>query len=139
VGIAQNLTYKMKMKPYMEYWKDILLHLSKPLPPWSATLLKGFWPSSNWRSNYAKASLSTIMDIDNTKDPIWFPYCGPKNMRPLTTYAPFRDLNVGDFMFVKLHDPNHIPLWTRRIDWHTPKLLEKFKCESKGENNKRNN
>jgi hypothetical protein len=29
VGIAQNLTYEMKMKLHMEYWEDILLHLSR--------------------------------------------------------------------------------------------------------------
>jgi hypothetical protein len=47
VGIAQSSTYEMKMKSYMEYWEYILLHLSRPLPSQSATLLEGFWPSSN--------------------------------------------------------------------------------------------
>ncbi len=60
----------------------------------------GGWPSSNWRSNYARASLSIVMDIVDPKDPIQVPYCEPKNMKPLTTYMPFRDLNVGDFVFV---------------------------------------
>ncbi len=32
VGIAQSVIYEMKFKPYVEYWEDILLHLSKPLP-----------------------------------------------------------------------------------------------------------
>jgi hypothetical protein len=54
VGIAQSSTYEVKMKPYVEYWKDILLHLSKPLPPQSTTLLEGFWPSSDWRFNYVR-------------------------------------------------------------------------------------
>jgi hypothetical protein len=60
----------MKMKLYVEYWEDILLHFSKPLPLQSTTLLEGFWPSSNWRCNYAKASLSTMMDVVDPKDPI---------------------------------------------------------------------
>jgi hypothetical protein len=47
VGIAQSSTYEMKMKPYVEYWEDVLLHLSRPLPPQSTTLLEGFWLSSN--------------------------------------------------------------------------------------------
>jgi hypothetical protein len=47
VGITQSLTYEMKMKLYVEYWEDILLHLSKPLPPQSVILLEGFWPSSD--------------------------------------------------------------------------------------------
>jgi len=42
VGIAQNATYEMKMKSYVEYWEDILLHLSRPLSRQSATLFEGF-------------------------------------------------------------------------------------------------
>jgi len=42
VGIVQSSTYEMKMKPYVEYWEDILLHLSRPLPPQSTTLLENF-------------------------------------------------------------------------------------------------
>ncbi len=48
VGIAQSVDYEMKMKLYVEYQEDILLHLSKPLLGQSSTLLKEFWPSSNW-------------------------------------------------------------------------------------------
>jgi hypothetical protein len=42
VGIVQNSTYEMKMKPYVEYWEDVLLHLSRPSLPQSKTLLEGF-------------------------------------------------------------------------------------------------
>jgi len=68
VEITQSLTYEMKMKSYMEYWEDILLHLSRTFPLKGATILEGFWPSTNWRSNFAKDSLSTIMDVANAKD-----------------------------------------------------------------------
>jgi hypothetical protein len=64
VGIVQSSTYEMKMKPYVEYWEDILLHLSTPLMPQSTIFLEGFWPLSNWKSNYVRASLSTVMDVD---------------------------------------------------------------------------
>jgi hypothetical protein len=60
----------MKMKLYVEYWEDILLYLSRPLPPQSTILLEGFWPSSNWRSNYVRVSLLTMMDIVDLEDPI---------------------------------------------------------------------
>jgi hypothetical protein len=50
VGIVQSSTYEMKML-YVEYWEDILLHLSRLLPPQNSTLLEGLWPSSNWRAN----------------------------------------------------------------------------------------
>jgi hypothetical protein len=42
VGIVQSFTYEMKMKLYIEYWEDILLHLSILLPFQSTTLLEGF-------------------------------------------------------------------------------------------------
>jgi hypothetical protein len=96
----------MKMKPYVEYWEDVLLHLSILLQLQSTTLLEGFWFSSNWRSNYVRASFLTMMDVVDTEDPIKIRYCGPKNMKALTTYTPFRDLNVGNFVLVRLHDPD---------------------------------
>jgi hypothetical protein len=46
------------------------------------------------------------MGIVDPKDLIRVLYWGPKNMRPLTTYMPFKDLNVGDFVFMKVQDPN---------------------------------
>jgi len=68
VGIAQILTYEMKMKAYVEYWEDILLHLSRLLPLQSVTFLEGFWPSNNWRSNYSRALLSIVMDVTHVGD-----------------------------------------------------------------------
>jgi hypothetical protein len=41
VGITQNATYEMKMKLYMEYWEDILLHLSRLLPNQNAIFWRG--------------------------------------------------------------------------------------------------
>lgn len=31
-------------------------------------------------------------------------------MRPLIPYIPFKDVNVGDFVIMKLHDPNLVPM-----------------------------
>jgi hypothetical protein len=70
LGIVQSSTYEMKMKMYVEYCENVLLHLLRPLPSQSITLLEGFWPSNNWRSNYVTASLSTMMDIVDLEDPI---------------------------------------------------------------------
>ncbi len=62
-----------------------------------------FWRAcNNWRSNYARASLLTIMDVVDVENPIQLPYCGLKNMRFLTIYTPFKDFNVGDFVLVRL-------------------------------------
>jgi hypothetical protein len=63
-----------------------------------------------WLISTNEALLSTIMDIVDVEDLVQLPYCGPKNMKPLTTYTPFRDLNVGNFMLVKSHDPNLVSL-----------------------------
>ncbi len=43
------------------------------------------------------------MDIVDLEDSIQIPYYGPKNMRPLNVYMPFKDLNVGDFMLLRPH------------------------------------
>ncbi len=61
-------------------------------------------------------SLSTMMDVVDPKDSIWVSYCGPKKMRPLTAYPPFRDFNVGDFVLVRSHDLDLVPLWIRRVE-----------------------
>jgi hypothetical protein len=50
------------------------------------------------------------MDVIDPKDPIQIPYWGPKNMKPLNAYMPFKDFNVGNFVFMKLHDPDLVRL-----------------------------
>ncbi len=75
---------------------------------------EGFYPSSNWQSNYVRASLSTVMNIVDLKDRIQIPYYGPKNTKPLIAYMPFRDLNIEDFVFMRPHDPDFVPLWMER-------------------------
>ncbi len=35
-------------------------------------------------------------------------------MKPLIVYTPFRDLNVGDFVLVRSHNLDFIPLWMGR-------------------------
>jgi hypothetical protein len=54
------------------------------------------------------------MSIVDSEDPVIRPYCGPKNLKPAPTYTPFRDLNNGDFVLVKLHDPLLVPIWLGR-------------------------
>ncbi len=124
MGIAQSATYEMKMKSYVEYQEYILLHLSKPLPRQSAILLQGFWPSSNWKSNYSKASLSTSIVGVNPKDPIQHLYCGPKNMKPLTTYTPFKNLNDGDFILMRSHDLDLVHVWMGKSQSDVVKVKE---------------
>ncbi len=41
-SIEQNATYVMKMNSYVDYWEDVLLYLSKPLPAQRSTLLEDF-------------------------------------------------------------------------------------------------
>jgi hypothetical protein len=37
-------------------------------------------------------------------------------MRPLTTYTPFKDLDAGYFVLVKLSDHDLVPLWMGRVE-----------------------
>jgi hypothetical protein len=39
------------------------------------------------------------------------PYCGPKNLKPTPTYTPFKDLNNGNFVFMRPHDHVLILVW----------------------------
>jgi hypothetical protein len=110
-SIDQNATYVLKMTLYVEYWGDILLHLSKSLPLQSSTFLECFWSSNNWRFNYAKVALPTRIEVADAKDPIMCPYCGRNNLKPFPLYTPFRDLNNGNFVMVRPHDPLLVHVW----------------------------
>jgi hypothetical protein len=37
-------------------------------------------------------------------------------MRPLTAYTPFRDLNVGDFVLVRLHNLDLVLVWMGKME-----------------------
>jgi hypothetical protein len=37
-------------------------------------------------------------------------------MRPLTTYTPLKNLSVGDFVLVTLHDPDLVRFWMERAE-----------------------
>jgi hypothetical protein len=54
------------------------------------------------------------MLVVDSKDPIICPYYGPKNLKPAPTYTSFRNLNNGDFIFVKFCDPFLVLVWLGR-------------------------
>jgi hypothetical protein len=37
-------------------------------------------------------------------------------MRPLTTYMPFKDFNLGGFVFMKPHDHDLVLLWIGKTE-----------------------
>jgi hypothetical protein len=90
------------------------LYLSKPLLAQGSTLLEGFWPCSNWKSNYAKVELQSTTPAVDLENPLVFPYYGLKNLKLGPAYTPFRDLNNGDFVFMRLHDLFLLPIWLGR-------------------------
>jgi hypothetical protein len=56
------------MSLYVDYWEDVLLHLSKPLPIQRPTFLEGFGPSNNWKLNYVRVELpfaKPVVDLEN--------------------------------------------------------------------------
>jgi hypothetical protein len=69
VGIVQSSTYEMKMKLYVELGRCFVVFV-KIITTSKSTLLEGLWPSSNWRFNYVKVALSTVMDVVDLEDPI---------------------------------------------------------------------
>jgi hypothetical protein len=73
----------------MDYWEDILLHLSKSLFVQRCILLEGFWPSNNWKLNYVRVELLSTTSVIDSKDSIICPYCGPKNLKSILTYISF--------------------------------------------------
>jgi hypothetical protein len=66
----------------------------------------------------ANVSLPNTFDIIDVKDPKIPFYCALKNMRPslmIVMYTNFRNLNVRFFVLVRLHDPKHVHVWTKKI------------------------
>ncbi len=86
-GIEQSTTYAMNMSLYVDYWEDVLLHLSKPLPMQRSIPLEGFWPSNNWNLDYAKVELPSTRPIIDSKDLVNHLYCGPKNLKLTLAYT----------------------------------------------------
>ncbi len=56
-------------------------------------------------------STTSVVDLEN---PVICPYCGPKNLKPIPTYTPFRNINSGDFVLMKPCDPFLILVWLGR-------------------------
>jgi hypothetical protein len=52
-----------------------------------------------------RAELSSTNHVVDSKNLVMHPYCGPKNLKPTLAYTLFRNLNNGNFVIVKLHDP----------------------------------
>ncbi len=61
-----------------------------------------------------------IVSVD-PEDPIQRPYCGPKNMKPSTTYTLFRDFNGEDFVLVKPHDLSLVLIWMGKTQYDVVK------------------
>ncbi len=68
-------SYARVIGPYVKYWLNILEMLLKPIPRQSYILLEDFCPSSNWRANYVRASIRTIVDV-SLEDLVIPPYVG---------------------------------------------------------------
>jgi hypothetical protein len=54
------------------------------------------------------------MLVVDSEDSIIHLYCGPKNLKLVLTYTLFRDLNNGDFVFMRLHDHLLVLVWLER-------------------------
>ncbi len=113
ISEAKCATYTMNML-YVEYWEDILLHLSKSLPPQNSIIVEGFYPSKHWRFNYTRGLLPSTMEVIDLEDLIMCSYYGHRNLRPFLAYTIFKDINNGDFVIMKPHDPILAHVWMGR-------------------------
>jgi hypothetical protein len=56
------------------------------------------------------AKLLFIMQVVDWEDAITCPYCRPRNLKLALTYTPFRNINNGNFVLVRSHDPLLVPM-----------------------------
>jgi hypothetical protein len=71
----------------MEYRKDVLLHLSKSLPPQVLFFWRAFDFQTIENSTMLGVFLPPTMDVANSKDLIITPYCGFKNLKTFLKMA----------------------------------------------------
>jgi len=55
------------------------------------------------------------MEVVDAKDLVMRPYYGPKNMKIVLAYTPFKNLNNEYFVIMRPHDLVLIPMWMGRI------------------------
>ncbi len=116
-NILRDEMYARVMKPYIEYWEGILKSLSKPILQQSLVLLKGFWPTNNWKVNHVKFSIPSVPILDDMEDLVIPSYYGPKNMKSslsTTTYISFKDLHEKDFILACPSEIEVYPVWMGR-------------------------
>lgn len=103
VGMARNNAYAQAMAGYVDYWKCILQELKKPIPSQPATLIEGFWPTTDWKRCHVTVGIdTTIGEQDRTpEDEEEVDYCGLAKDKPYPMFNPWRDILVGDFVLVR--------------------------------------
>ncbi len=63
---------------------------------------------------YAKVQLSSTRPVVDLEDLVIRPYCGPKNLKSTLAYAPFRNINNGDFVLVRPYDHLLVLVYLKR-------------------------
>jgi hypothetical protein len=64
--------------------------------------------------NYARVELLSTTPVVDLEDLVIHLNCGPKNLKLAPAYTPLKNFNNGDFVFVKLHDPFLVLVWSRK-------------------------
>jgi hypothetical protein len=73
--------------------------------------------------NYARVELPSTTLLVDLEDLVICPYCGPKNLKPAPAYTLFKDLNNGDFVLVRLHEPLLVFVWLGRTQSDVVKMV----------------
>jgi hypothetical protein len=58
-----------------------------------------------------RALLPSTMEVIDLEDLIMCSYYGHRNLKPFLAYTLFKDINNGDFVIMKPHDPILAHMW----------------------------
>ena len=115
-GMAKWEGFVATYGPYVDYWICMLFELEKSLLVTPLELVEGFWPRHDWsvfedEVSHPRCSF-VIVDEDVTpKDEELEPYCGLANEAPKTPFNPWRDIQPGSWVLLRLEDPLICPVW----------------------------
>lgn len=132
-----------EMKDFVSYWKDVTRDLDNPFPSMPHKLQLSFWPSTTY--TMANASMFNTVQVWHKRmilDLLWIACNKLKE-----SYNLYKDVLLGDYVFVHRSNTNIYPMWMGRTliatqfeinEFHYGQLQICYWIPSKGKNNMSN-